>query len=50
MREYAYHERYHKFIANTALPDYKGWVYILGTTGHPYFKIGMAKNVSKRRS
>ena len=50
MREYAYEERFQEFLAVTTHKSYTGWVYIIGTKGHPYFKIGMAKNVGKRRS
>ncbi len=50
MRDFEYYSRLKKFMQGKPHPSLAGWVYIFGTAGHPYYKIGMAKNINKRKS
>ena len=52
MREHEYQQRIEQWQKGIRKKEREGWCYIIGTEDkqHPYYKIGMAKNVNKRRS
>lgn len=50
MFEHEYQKRLQDWKNGKRNPHAAGWVYVIGCEGHPYYKIGMAKNVAKRRA